>query len=80
MCQLVDHFDPLNKATFEQWYYLSGETLKPSAPTFRPPHRYFFAYSLVFIGGEAAVEFFEFQEVSARQWAREYGALGIARI
>lgn len=62
----VDHFDPLNSATYKQKIIVNSTWYVNGGPIF------------LFLGGEAPLEFFEFQEVSAKLWAQKLGALYIA--
>jgi hypothetical protein len=64
--QKVDHFDPFNQNTWQQEYILYRPLPTNSSPVF------------LFLGGEAPVEFFEFQEVAAFHWAQDVGAGYIA--
>ena len=58
----LDHFDPLNTATYKQRYAVDASAWSPGGPIF------------IFLSGEAPMEFFEFQEVSAVNWAHHFGA------
>eukprot|EP01128_Nolandella_sp_AFSM9_P000688 TRINITY_DN10829_c0_g1_i1.p1 TRINITY_DN10829_c0_g1~~TRINITY_DN10829_c0_g1_i1.p1 ORF type:complete len:439 (-),score=70.79 TRINITY_DN10829_c0_g1_i1:75-1391(-) len=64
--QPVDHLNVLNTDTFQQKYIVRHSTSNRNAPVF------------LFLGGEAPVEFFQFQEVSAEAWAQEFGATYIS--
>jgi len=62
--QTVDHYDTTNGATYTQRYFVNdtyyGGAGKPI---------------FIFLGGEAPLEVFAFQETSAIYWASEYEAL-----
>eukprot|EP01103_Thecamoeba_quadrilineata_P016855 TRINITY_DN5770_c0_g1_i1.p1 TRINITY_DN5770_c0_g1~~TRINITY_DN5770_c0_g1_i1.p1 ORF type:complete len:468 (+),score=83.33 TRINITY_DN5770_c0_g1_i1:968-2371(+) len=62
---LVDHFDPLNKDTYKQRYTVNDTfyDYDNGGPIF------------LFLSGEAAMEFFEFQEVYIHTWAQQFNAL-----
>lgn len=62
----VDHFDPLNNATYQQRFTVDDSAWSPGNPIF------------IFLSGEAPMEFFEFQEVSAINWAHDFGAMYIS--
>ena len=65
----IDHMDAASNATYSQKFYVINDFVgnnSKNAPTF------------FFLGGEAPVEFFEFQEVSAVNWAKNFSARYIA--
>lgn len=62
----VDHFDPLNTDTYSQRFAVDDSHWSPGGPIF------------IFLSGEAPMEFFEFQEVSAVNWAYHFGAMYIS--
>merc|ERR1711974_136842 len=64
--QMVDHFDPLNNSTYKQRYTVRQGSWKQGKPVF------------IFLSGEAPMQFFEFQEVSAIAWADQFDALYIS--
>jgi len=64
--QKVDHFDPLNGKTYQQKYIVTDDNYVPGGPIF------------LFLGGEAPVEFFDFQTVLPRSLTKQFGALYIA--
>lgn len=61
--QKRDHFDPTDNKTWAQRYTVNDTYWAPGGPVF------------LFLSGEAPMEFFEFQEISALEWAKELGAL-----
>jgi thymus-specific serine protease len=62
--QRLDHFDPTSTATFEQRYAVNASGWSGSKSSVK----------FLFLDGEAAAEFFQFQEVAAKLWARHFGA------
>src|SRR3989338_6303185 len=63
----VDNFDALNTRTFSQRYCVNDTfASSPTAPVF------------LFLGGEAPVEFFNFQQVTFYSSAAQFGALAIS--
>lgn len=63
----VDNFDPLNLARYDQRYCVNDTWSSSSnSPVF------------LFLGGEAPVEFFNFQQVTFYEMAQQYGALAIS--
>jgi len=73
--QLVDHFDPLNKATYQQKYIVNKDNWVKGGPIFRKYHTAYddFNCAIVFLGGEAPLEVFEFQEVYPRLLTKTFG-------
>eukprot|EP00164_Ancoracysta_twista_P004505 GFYU01006072.1.p1 GENE.GFYU01006072.1~~GFYU01006072.1.p1 ORF type:complete len:498 (-),score=151.70 GFYU01006072.1:167-1660(-) len=63
--QKLDHFNNDDR-TWSQRYVVIDDYYKPGGPVF------------FFLAGEAPMEFFEFQEVSAVHWAQKFGALYIS--
>eukprot|EP01130_Rhizamoeba_saxonica_P001963 TRINITY_DN11784_c0_g1_i1.p1 TRINITY_DN11784_c0_g1~~TRINITY_DN11784_c0_g1_i1.p1 ORF type:complete len:449 (-),score=73.02 TRINITY_DN11784_c0_g1_i1:27-1373(-) len=64
--QVTDHFDTTNLHTFRQRYWIQDDQVKKEGPVF------------IFLGGEAPIQFFDFQQVSALAWAEQFGATYIA--
>eukprot|EP01090_Pellita_catalonica_P004360 TRINITY_DN1418_c0_g1_i1.p1 TRINITY_DN1418_c0_g1~~TRINITY_DN1418_c0_g1_i1.p1 ORF type:complete len:467 (-),score=85.52 TRINITY_DN1418_c0_g1_i1:146-1513(-) len=64
--QVVDHFDPINQATYKQKYIVDDSAHTTGGPIF------------LFLGGEAPVEVFNFQEYLSRDLAAEFNAVYIA--
>eukprot|EP01088_Endostelium_zonatum_P004005 TRINITY_DN1520_c2_g1_i1.p1 TRINITY_DN1520_c2_g1~~TRINITY_DN1520_c2_g1_i1.p1 ORF type:complete len:475 (+),score=101.44 TRINITY_DN1520_c2_g1_i1:21-1445(+) len=64
--QLVDHFDPLNKNTYKQMYIVDNSSWTGQGPIF------------IFLGGEAPLPFFDFQEYLPRLLAPKFKALYVA--
>jgi len=65
--QLVDHYDPLNEDTYLQRFNVEIPSgWKSGDPIF------------IFLAGEAPMEFFEFQEVQSRLWAKQFGAIYVS--
>jgi len=63
----VDHFDALNEKTYRQMYWVDDSyAVNTQSPVF------------FFLGGEAPLGFFDFQEVSAIEWAKQNRAYYIA--
>jgi pimeloyl-ACP methyl ester carboxylesterase len=63
----VDHFDALNEKTYRQMYWVEDSfAVNKQSPVF------------FFLGGEAPLGFFDFQEVSALEWAKQNKAYYIA--
>mmetsp|Transcript_53932 Transcript_53932/g.89749 ORF Transcript_53932/g.89749 Transcript_53932/m.89749 type:complete len:504 (-) Transcript_53932:91-1602(-) len=63
--QKLDHFT-YNNQTWKQRYQVDTTYWKPGNPIF------------IFLDGEASMNFFPFQEVSAYQWAQHFGAMYIS--
>lgn len=89
--QKQDHFDPLNTNTFQQRFTVDDSKWQPGGPVFFFLSgegttcfallclllcRFLTVLSLVCC--TAPMEFFEFQEVSAINWAHEFGAMYIS--
>jgi len=56
--QRLDHFHPTDQSTWYQRYTVNDTYWVPGGPIF------------FFLAGEAPMEFFEFQEISALEWAK----------
>eukprot|EP01135_Chromosphaera_perkinsii_P004480 Nk52_evm4s284 gene=Nk52_evmTU4s284 len=63
--QKLDHFNKDDKRTFAQRYFIDTtySSGREDAPVF------------FYLAGEAPMEFFEFQSVAVREWARKYEAV-----
>eukprot|EP01102_Stenamoeba_stenopodia_P005419 TRINITY_DN1604_c0_g1_i1.p1 TRINITY_DN1604_c0_g1~~TRINITY_DN1604_c0_g1_i1.p1 ORF type:complete len:506 (-),score=118.22 TRINITY_DN1604_c0_g1_i1:26-1468(-) len=64
--QRLDHFHPTDQRTWFQRYTVNDTYWLPGGPVF------------LFLAGEAPMEFFEFQEISALEWAMEFNAMYIS--
>jgi hypothetical protein len=86
----VDHFDPVNGRTYQQRYTVNADNYVPGGPIFRTSrhraapvvdNRTLHATTrsrtrtAVFLGGEAPVEFFDFQTVLPRSLTKQFGTL-----